>query len=429
MKLLFPRLLLCSLFVVLLSCSDQSSFQMATSTQSASYLQVGEDLSELVRVETNLNIDVLSNENMGSEMNIHMLSENKVDFALAQGDTKIQGEALAEFKRKNHIKTILPLYPEVLFIIHPDSIQADNLVELVRGRKVGLGPENGGTANFMLKLFEHFGIDSSMYTPVYTSYKENIISNKIDISCALTGYNNLRITQMLVQDQHKIFSLGNPELAFKGSSVDGFCLVHGPARPFILPKYTYMNQPERPILTVAVDAILFTHDKVDKYKVYQITETIFKNKQYLGNKNQLLANIRENFDLNDLNYPLHEGARMYLERDKPTFIERYSKLIGSVIVALVTGIPMAINWYKRRRKDQIDRFYKAVLDEESKIHQVQTEEELQAIRQKIYSLRNKAFHLLIDERLDANPAFRIFTDLLQETSRQIDMKAQELKNN
>ncbi|MFT5915641.1 MAG: TRAP-type uncharacterized transport system substrate-binding protein, partial [Flammeovirgaceae bacterium] len=355
-KAIFRVILLGVFWVSATSCQDSKTYTMATSSESASYLRVGEELSKLFELETDVKIKVLSGENMGSDRNIHLLSNLEVDFAFAQGDTKIKGSDIEDFKGNHHIKTVLPLYPEVLFIIYPDSIEADNLSDLVRGRTVGFGPKGGGTSSFMHRLLQHYGIEDNEYQTVYSAYGENVVSDKISISCALTGFNNQRIYNMLAEG-HKIFSLGDPDLAYKGSSVDGFCLIHGPAHPFIIPKFTYMKQPAQPILTVAVDAILYTHEEVDKYVIYNLTEAIFNNKQYLGNKNQLLTQITEDFDGTDLNYPLHEGARMYLERDKPNFIERYSKLIGSILLALVTGIPMVYRTYKQKKKDKIDQFY------------------------------------------------------------------------
>ncbi len=398
---------------------------MATSTESASYLRVGEELAKLFELETDVKIDVLSSEHMGSDRNIHMLSNLEVDFAFAQGDTKIKGSDIEDFKGNHHIKTVLPLYPEVLFIIYPDSIEAENLSDLVRGRKVGFGPKDGGTASFMHRLLEHYGIEGNEYEAVYSSYEENVVSEHITISCALTGFNNQRIYKMLSKG-HKIFSLGDPNLAYKGSSVDGFCLIHGPAHPFIIPKFTYMKQPAEPILTIAVDAILYTHEEVDKYVIYHLTEAIFNNKQYLGSKNQLLTQITENFDQNNLNYPLHEGARMYLERDKPNFIERYSKLLGSILLALVTGIPMAYRTYKQKKKDKIDQFYELALASEEKVDKANSMEELLEIQQEMNVIRKKAYQLLIDERLDANPSFRIFTDLVHDVGLRLERKMMDL---
>lgn len=408
------------------ACEDSKEYKMATSTESASYVQVGKDLVELFELETESKFHVLSGENLGSDMNIHLLADLQVDFALAQGNTKIKGSSLNDFKSNHHIKTVSPLYPELLFIIYPDSIQATSLMDLIRGRRVGMGPKDGGTASFMQKLLQHYGLSPEEYQPIYTSYEENVISDHIDISCALTGYNNARIYKMLVDEGHNIFSLGDPNLAFKGSSVDGFCLINGPARPFILPKFTYMNQPTEPILTVAVDAMLFTHEEVDKYVVYHLTESMFENKQYLANKNPLLMNMRERFDLNDLNYPLHEGARMYFERNKPSFVERYSKLIGSALVAIATGLPMIFSWYIQRKKDRIDRFYKALMEEEEKIWNAKSKEDLLSPAEKVHDLRKEAFQQLTHQKLDANPSFRILTDMLSNLEDLIEKKKAEL---
>jgi len=234
------------------------------------------------------------------------------------------------------------------------------------------------------------------------------------------------IQKMLTKEGLKIFSLGDANLANKGSSVDGFCLIHGPARPFIIPKFTYTTKPAKPILTMAVDATLLAHSTIDKYLIYNLVESIFENKQYLSSRNTLLMGISEGFDHSNLNYPLHEGARMYLERDKPSFIERHGKLLGSILLAIVTGIPMVYRWNQQRKKASIDRFYHKLLEPEIKIAEANSPETLEASALEAKQIRDDAYRALIEEKLDANPAFRIFTDLLKEVRIQLEVKRERL---
>jgi len=56
------------------------------------------------------------------------------------------------------IRTVAPLYPEVCFIIYPDSLKPKDLRALIIGKRVGVGPMESGTAKFMISLFLHFGI-------------------------------------------------------------------------------------------------------------------------------------------------------------------------------------------------------------------------------------------------------------------------------
>lgn len=422
---IYRKMLVCIVVGLMLSsCTERANYKMATSSKSASYLEVGQELAFILEQDLGTSIQVLSNESLGSNLNVKLLAQQEVDFALAQGDTRLEhGEEYR--KGSNKIRTILPLYPEILFIIYPDSIKASSLEELVKGRRVGLGPAKGGTASFMQKLFDHYGISKESYTAVYTPYNENVISGQIDISCALTGYNNDRVFKMLIDQHHKIFSLGEVELAFKGSSVDGFCLVHGPARPFIIPKSTYMSQPHKPVLTVAVDATLLAHESIDKYLVHNIVASIFNNKQFLASLNTLFSGLTEEFDYNNLNYPLHEGARMYLERDKPSFVERHGKLLGSILLAIVTGIPMLYRWNQQRKKDSIDRFYNELMEIEDVLEEATDLETVRVCEKRVKKVREAAYDGLINEKLDANPSFRIFTDLLKEVRDVLDRKKRE----
>ena len=57
-------------------------------------------------------------------------------------------------------------------------------------------------------------------------------------------------------------------------------------------------------------------------------------KEVYGNRNQLLAvapetaQIQEDFDRDRLMWPLSEGARKYLRRREPGFLERYAEVMA-----------------------------------------------------------------------------------------------------
>ena len=130
------------LFIIALplGCSEDKTYRIATAG-SGPYRDVGTILKTFLEKENSLKFEVLEkypdndkdeqdkekNKNnnkrekkkLSSYVNCTLLVDKKVEFALAQNDTNIS-EFLKSNGRINEssIRTVLPLYPEVLFIIY-----------------------------------------------------------------------------------------------------------------------------------------------------------------------------------------------------------------------------------------------------------------------------------------------------------------------
>ena len=113
----------------------------------------------------------------------------------------------------------------------------------------------------------------------------------------------------------------------------------------------------------------------------------------------------------------------YIERDAPSVYERYSG-IAEVAVTLLIGVLRGgyalIRIYQIRRKDRIDVFYAeaisirdaALLSTDLKVRQKGVAD--------ARALQNRAFDMLVHEKLAADESFRIFitlsNDVIQDLS-------------
>ena len=132
----------------------------------------------------------------------------------------------------------------------------------------------------------------------------------------------------------------------------------------------------------------------------------------------LFAGINESFDPLDLNFPLHRGARSYLERDDPSFIERYAETINMLVYVsflLISAFLAFARWREHKKKDRVDVFYKRVFEVRDGMSNASQAEKLALLN----DIEREAFESLIKEKLSANESFRIFTDLLARTREEI----------
>ncbi len=180
-----------------------------------------------------------------------------------------------------------------------------------------------------------------------------------------------------------------------------------------IPALTYtLPGNEHGIEALAVDMLLISHRRVRPLLVYGLARTLIEQKARFAAVEPLLFRwLNASFEADSLAFPLHTGARMYLERDEPGFLERYAETLNFLVyiaVLSVTGLLAFGRWRARRRKDRIDEFYRGVFELRRGAALRGTKETLEDLEQ----LEADAFAALIGERLGADDSFRIFTELV-----------------
>ncbi len=212
-----------------------------------------------------------------------------------------------------------------------------------------------------------------------------------------------------------------------GSSIDhllGVSYILPQMEPAVIPQGTYdLPGNEEAVVTLQVDMLLVARKQVPETQVYELTRTFIEQKQrFMAIAPAVFSGLNESFDPLSLNFPLHNGARRFLERDEPSLLERYAETINMLVYVtalLLTGLVAAARWRARRKKDRADVFYSRVLA----IRERGEAEPAAGLLTELDAVEREAFQMLIDEKLAANESFRIFTDLLERTRAAIAGKA------
>ena len=323
-------IILSILIFLILSCdNDNQELRFSTGSEGGTYIYVGEKIKKLIEEKTNLTLHIEDGENCNSNNNLEKLLKNESDLVLAQNDVPIKEifRKHSEYNTSISIKTVLPLYDEICFVIYKDIFNPQSFSDLLKGKRVCISKENSGTEKFAYELFKAFGVDTSEFDIINTDSRFNYICDSIDVSISLTGFNNPRIHNMLLKQNGKIFSLDHYEFMLQGSSVEGVCLNNSLWQPYLIPKNTYKYMPKFPVLTISVKSVLLASDKIDENIIYDLVETLIINNSILSNDVKILNNLSENIKLTNLNFPLHPGTRLFLERNAPSFFERYAEVI------------------------------------------------------------------------------------------------------
>jgi len=191
----------------------------------------------------------------------------------------------------------------------------------------------------------------------------------------------------------------------------------------LIPAHTYdLPGNEQDIHTLSVDTLLATRKDVSEATIYRVTKTLLQQKpRFAAIAPETFSGVTEDFDKFSLSFPLHNGARRYLNRDEPGLLERYAETINMLVYLLfvvLTGAVAFARVHSQRKKDRIDEFYSRIMS----IRQRATSEAHEPLLRELQALETEAFESLIAEKLAADESFRIFIELLTRAINELDVE-------
>ena len=367
-------------------------------------------------LERELDVDVERVLGHGSISNLDSLQEGTADMTIVENFVPL----------KDSVRTLLAFYPQILHIFYQSDHKITSMEELLYDKTVFMGLENSGSYRFMKELIEYFDLDTTKFVVTDNPWDNDVFAGFSDM---------LRQHQLHGLGDFRIYSFDKMENYGKGSVVEGISLRFPKVKPFIIPDSTYGSLSHDPILTISTESLLVCSNfspNLDRNLAYDITKTIFKfSQEFVAISPLIRLSLREDFDRQGLSFHLHEGARIYLDRDEPTFAERYAELSGvilSVIIAFSSGLISIGRWKNRVKKNRVDVFYKELLRIKADLDTLREVSAAEKTLLKIKRVERKAFDMLINEKVEANESFRIYMDLSARTAKEVETKIGELES-
>ncbi len=322
------------------------------------------------------------------------------------------------------IKTALPVYKQVLHIFYQSEEPITTLEELLYGKKVYIGQEGSASYVFMVALFDFYDLETSKFEITNNQFDNNVYCGFSDI---ITDESSL---ESLKSERFRLFSFDEVGNFGRGSKAEGITLRYPHYETFIIPTSTYGSITKEPVITIATEAILIVKEGLPDDFVYNLTKVLYREKQIFNEISPLVyGTMQEDFDRGEINYPLHNGARIFFDRDEPTFFERYAELGGvafSIFLAIISGFISLSRWQKQKKKDRVDVFYKDLIQIKNHINEIKEVNDGMEKIKNIQAQQTKAFNMLIEEQLEANESFRIYMELSKETILELKTKVKRL---
>ena len=306
------------------------------------------------------------------------------------------------------LTTVVPLYPSILHVYYRKGRDVSTFPELIRGQHVYAGPIGGTAARLLGLLAGDYMVSQADYTILPDPWRV-----EPDVFFILGGL--LEPASLGQFSDYEMFSFGAAERLGSGTQAEGLALKHPNIRPFILPDAVYGTLSPRPILTLQTRTVLVAREDIDPDLAYRITRELIERAHEVAVEYHLVpTELNDQFEPNLLALPLHRGSRVYIDKDEPSFLERYADVIGvalTVAAAIGSGLLAVIRMNRARRKDRIDVFYRRILAIRHELDNSDSINEYNNLEEKIKVIQEEVFKLLIAERLNVDESLTLFLDL------------------
>jgi len=345
----------------------------------------------------NLSDSVCVTRGIGSMSNLDSLVRGNADLAIVDN--------YSSYNRS--VSSIMPVYGQILHILHRKNYQPHSFSELIIDKKVFAGTVGSGSQMFINQLAADNGIDNNSF--------EFVDALKLFEADVIIAFTDLLSPEELVDlKEYTLFSLDDVSSLGKGSLVEGICTRYPQFDPYIIAKNTYSKFTPTAILTVKVDAVLVCRTSLPEDVVFKIIEHLNEHKQEIATINPLLYQFSGDFDPKNLSFELHAGARNYLARYEPSFIEKNAELLGvaiSIVLAFASAIFSISRWKQIKKKNKIDIYYNRIIDLRKKIPMAKSPDDLDQLEKEVKGVQEETIGLVTSEKLLADESFSIFLNL------------------
>jgi TRAP transporter TAXI family solute receptor len=368
---------------------------LASGGSTGEYYAFSQAFAEVVaRNHPTIDLEVI--ETNGSVENMELIKDNAAQLALVQSDTPVQPP----------VRAVALLFPEMFHLLARADAGIDSVADL-RGKRVALMPENSGSYALFWPLAQHYGLTAETMTTLPMPADQAsaaLATGEVDALFRVITLGNPAVAELLQTDAIRLTAI---------DQVDALRLSLPYLNAQIIPKGTYNGGrpiPAADLPVVAVNALLVAHEDLPAKVVNALTSTLHQHRNELVAIYPRAAMIRLDTS-GDLGLPLHPGAEAFYRQGEPEFLVEYAEpmaLLLSVTVLGASGLLQLRSWLLGKQKDRADSYNLEILALIDAIGQVQSLEELSALRKTLFDILKQ---VVIDLDIDriTSESFESFT--------------------
>jgi TRAP transporter TAXI family solute receptor len=322
----------------------------------------------------------------GAAESVAMLAAKKTDLAVARGDLDLPTDAESvAILRKNVVVLWSVGAVPAKGAKKPPAPRIKELGDLV-GHRVGVIGRTQANVKLLRVILTESGVNADKVTITQfgvTQLAEMAKDTAIDAYMAV-GPLNSKITTEAIALTAK--ARGEPKFLPIDVS-EAIAQRHPLYEAEEIPGSTFTSSPARPedkIDTMSVNHLIVAPKSLSETAVGGFARQLFTVRQSLAREVPGAAKIEKPDTDKDAALPAHAGAAAYIDGTERTFLEKYSDYIWGIILVL-SGLGSAGAWLRhylqRDEREQYDQHRDGMLTMISKVREVETPEDLQAMQQ------------------------------------------------
>ena len=188
------------------------------------------------------------------------------------------------------------------------------------------------------------------------------------------------------------------------------------AHPASIPAGAYpvkpgQGLPRESIASIGTTVLLACHQDLPDEHAFEVARFLAENQANLIRAHPLFAQMDSPQKLEQLQFPVHDGAQLHYERHEPSFIQEWADTIALVlsVLAIAWGTLVTIRQiYLLRLKESLDEFFQKVETVTSELVAGTDHERSRQIAGELHAIRRETTRKLIADELAADESFVIF---------------------
>jgi len=409
-------LILVSFTYYILFGKNKDTWTLAGGESLGHYDAVTNIIGEILKKETKANI-ILKNSS-GSGENLKLLEQGETDVCLIQND----------MPGHSKVRAIATLYSEVLHII----VRENNMTfSKLQSKNISIGSKGGGTENLALELFKQFGISKEQAfwrNEGLAQGLKSLETNQTDAVCVVTGLGNELLSHSMSANDFHFLDLGNNPISRLAHS---YPFIHSAEIPVGVYTIRPENEiPAKKVKTIGVKVIFAANSNLKERDALELTRIIHENRSLLAKKYPLMSQISVPGHDGKLQFPIHEGAQQYYDKNEPNFLQVWAEPMALFIsvLAIAWGLAIAIREiFIQKKKDSLDQYFEKVEILTGELINNPIKERVQEIASELHEIRKETIQKLVSEELAANESFVIFQRQLHTAQQLVSESSRSLK--
>lgn len=293
------------------NAADRIFFGVATGSTGGVYYPLGGMIAQVISNHAkagDTRIIATAETGNASVANARLLQNAEIEAGMMGADIANQAyNGKAQFKDSavKNMRAIGALFPETVQLV----VRADSDIKSfndLKGKTVSSGPAGSGMYQFFGDMLEAHGMsrkDISEDFSTFTQSAEKLRDGNLDAFFAIGGVPTVSIQDLAQGHPVRIVPL-------EGAGVDKVLKEQPYYAKVTLAGGTYNGQ-DTDVTSMAVRAVLSTHEKMSTDVIYEVTKAIYENSKTLAKVHVQGRNVKLETALQSISIPLHPGAEKY----------------------------------------------------------------------------------------------------------------------